>query len=66
MCEICGKNPCDSRCPNGESEVKAICDVCGYKIYNWEDYYFDENKDKTICIECWHDYVLDNFLVRGE
>lgn len=65
MCEICLKTPCDSRCPNAEEpEAKAICDICGYKIFDWEDYYFHD--DKTICTECWHDYVLDNFLVRGE
>ena len=33
MCDICGKNPCDARCPNAEDKGIYTCVECGQYIY---------------------------------
>lgn len=40
MCDICGKYPCDSRCPNApEPELFGKCCMCGEKIFDGDTYY---------------------------
>lgn len=38
MCELCGRNPCRSGCPN-EPEPEYICDECGYGIEYGQNIY---------------------------
>ena len=49
MCRICGKTPCDCRCPNDSPpETNFFCEWCGYGILPGETYV--ENADG----ECIH------------
>ena len=53
MCSVCGRNPCDSRCPNAdEAPVFARCEICGEPIYDGDDYYDIDNE--YWCEECVH------------
>ena len=39
MCEICRKNPCDTRCPNYMPQKSTYyCSICNYPIEKGEEY----------------------------
>lgn len=51
MCEICGRKPCHSRCPNAPEEKPVLhCDECKKPIFAGEYYYSDNGWN--ICEEC--------------
>lgn len=61
MCEICGKLPCDSRCPNApEEEPIYSCERCGTGIYENETYF--EAPCGPICNSCMQDMTADDVL----
>lgn len=40
MCNVCGKDPCDPRCPNApDPPTVFICSGCGENILDGDDYY---------------------------
>ena len=44
MCDICRKNPCDSRCPNAdEPKFNHYCSSCGEGISEGEEYVENDN-----------------------
>lgn len=53
MCDICGKNPCDARCPNCEEKVIYVCVECGQYIYEGEQYW--DSQAGPICRDCFDD-----------
>lgn len=51
MCEICGQNPCHSRCPNApEPKEVHICSECLEGIYPGDRFY--ESCGSYVCEEC--------------
>ena len=59
MCDLCGHNPCISRCPNFEEEAICYCDNCGCGIFSGEHYYriaIEGYPTQNLCEEC-----VDNF-----
>ena len=62
MCEICGQNPCDPRCPNApDPEPVCTCDECGYGIFEGERFYRKDD-GKIICMDCMENMNLDDLL----
>lgn len=53
MCDICGKNPCDARCPNCEDKGIYTCVECGQYIYKGEQYW--DSQAGPICKDCFDD-----------
>ena len=65
MCEICGKTPCDSKCPNSFfSDISGVCDVCLNPIYSTNEYYvslYDGGEKKYFCsLDC----VFNHFRIK--
>ena len=38
MCEICGQNPCNPRCPNYSVTGYPVCEICKNPIQIGEEY----------------------------
>ena len=53
MCDICGKNPCDVRCPNCEEKGIYTCVECGQYIYEGEKYW--DSPKGYICMDCFEE-----------
>ena len=53
MCNICGKNPCDARCPNCENKKIFTCTKCGQYIYTGERYW--DSPEGYICMDCFEE-----------
>lgn len=56
MCEICGRHPCHSQCPNSEYHKIGTCDKCGEDLY--EDYiiWTDDDGNKFCSEECAEEF----------
>lgn len=51
MCDICYRNPCDSRCPNAVAPRSVfLCSGCGDTIYEGDDYW--DILGEQYCGEC--------------
>ena len=66
MCEICGQNPCHSRCPNApEPKEVHICSACLEGIYPGDRFY--ESCGSYVCEECLKGMTIDEiFELLGE
>lgn len=66
MCEICGQNPCHSRCPNApEPKEVHICSECLEGIYPGDRFY--ESCGSYVCEECFKGMTIDEiFELLGE
>ena len=61
MCEVCGKYPCDPRCPNAPEPKPVLeCDSGGEGIFEGDEY-FDDN-GKAICMDCLENMNLNDLL----
>ena len=46
MCEVCKKNPCDTRCPNYDPpKALQYCSICGQGIYDGQEYIENIDED---------------------
>ena len=60
MCNICGNNPCLTRCPNFHQKCNYLCCYCGGGILGGQDY-LRNSEGQYIhrdCIPCT-DYLID-------
>lgn len=66
LCEICGQNPCHSRCPNApEPKEVHICSECLEGIYPGDRFY--ESCGSYVCEECLKGMTIDEiFELLGE
>ncbi len=67
MCNICGNNPCLTRCPNFYQKYNYLCCYCGGGILSGQDY-LRNSEGQYIhrdCIPCT-DYLIDWFGYRVE
>lgn len=67
MCNICGNNPCLTRCPNFHHKYNYLCCYCGGGILSGEDY-LRNSEGQYIhrdCIPCT-DYLIDWLGYRVE
>lgn len=66
MCAICGKIPCDSRCPNAPDEKpEEVCTLCGNHIYAEDAYY--ESSEGAVCMDCLNEMTAAEALsLAGE
>ena len=58
MCELCGSNPCVSRCPNAKTPISDMrCKICDEYIL--PDEWYVENSSHEYAHEDCLDYVKD-------
>lgn len=50
MCDVCRQTPCHPRCPNAEIPIFDLCEKCGAKIYDGDDYF--EVDGNNYCEDC--------------
>lgn len=56
ICDICGRYPHNSRCPNYETHVYGECANCGFEILKDEEYDTDDARMLFCSDECAMQY----------
>lgn len=66
MCMVCGRLPCDSRCPNVPDPIPVLtCRECGEGIFQEDEYL--ETLSGAICKSCLEDMTVEEVLeIFGE
>lgn len=61
MCSVCGKSPCDFRCPNAPDAIpRRKCIECGEGLWSGDEYF--ESDKGPICLWCMKHKSLRELL----